>query len=134
MEILDMPLCKEYYEMIECGEKPEEYREMTAYWIVRLLEWRYIQYSAEVFDNRIIANIISKRITMAEARMIVDGRIDFSGRALAPKHYDAVRFSYGYTKRRMLWEPRGLDFGQGRPEWGAPDHETFIIKLGKRIQ
>ena len=133
MEILDMPLCKVYYEMIERGEKPDEYREKKAYWIVRLLEWRYIQGATEVFDNRIIANIIPKCITMAEARMIVDGRIDFSNRALVPKQYDAVRFSYGYTKRRMLWEYRGLDFGQGRPEWGAPDHETFIIKLGTRI-
>ena len=70
---------------------------------------------------------------MAEARMIVDGNIDFAGRTLAPKHYDAVRFSYGYTKRRMLWEYRGLGFGQGRPEWGAPNYETFIIKLGKRL-
>ena len=28
-----MPLCKEYYEMIARGEKPEEYREKKAYWI-----------------------------------------------------------------------------------------------------
>ncbi len=134
MQILDMPLCKEYYEMIEHGEKPYEYREKKAYWIVRLLEWCYIQGSTEIIDNRITINIIRKRITMAEARMIIDGSIDFSDRSLAPKHYDAVRFSYGYTKRRMLWEYRGLDFGQGRREWGAPDYETFIIKLGKRIQ
>ncbi len=22
---------------------------------------------------------------------------------------------------------------RGRPEWGAPDYKTFIIKLGKRL-
>lgn len=33
----------------------------------------------------------------------------------------------------MLWECKGVDFGRGRPEWGAPDHETFIIKLGNRL-
>ena len=49
------------------------------------------------------------------------------------KDYDAVCFSYGYTRRRMLWECKGVDFGRGRPEWGAPDHETFIIKLGNRL-
>lgn len=42
MEFLDLPLCKEYYEMIERGEKPEEYREKKAYWIVRLFEWRLV--------------------------------------------------------------------------------------------
>lgn len=133
MRILDLPLKKEWYNMIEAGEKPEEYRERTAYWIVRLLEWHEIQSSTEVVDNQIWMHIIRTRITMSEARMIVDGKIDFAGRALAPKHYDAVRFSYGYTKRRMLWEYRGLDFGQGRREWGAPDYKTFIIKLGKRL-
>ena len=49
------------------------------------------------------------------------------------KDYDAVCFSYGYTKRQMLWECKGITIGKGRPEWGAPDHETFIIKLGNRL-
>ena len=102
--------------MIESGEKPEDNREKKAYWIVRLYEWNS-----------------GKRITMAEARLIADEGLDTCRGRIAPKHYDAVRFSYGYTKRRMLWEYQGLDFGHGRPEWGAPDYETFIIKLGKRI-
>lgn len=117
MKILDMPLCKEYYEMIERGEKPEEYREKKAYWIVRLYEWRG-----------------GKRITMATARVIESEGIDVFSRYIVPKHYDAVRFSFGYTKRRMMFERKGITIGQGRSEWGAPDHETFIIKLGGRIQ
>ena len=125
MEFLDLPLCKEYYEMIERGEKPEEYREKKAYWIVRLFEWRFIPNPHAV---------VTERITMEEACRIADEGFDAYCGHLVPKRYDAVRFSYGYTKRRMLWEYRGLDFGQGRPEWGAPDHETFIIKLGERIQ
>ncbi|WP_304726885.1 hypothetical protein [uncultured Alistipes sp.] len=116
MRVLDMPLCKEYYEMIARGEKPEEYREKKAYWIVRLYEWRE-----------------GTRISMAAARVIESEGIDVFSRYIVPKHYDAVRFSYGYTKRRMLWEYRGLDFGQGCPEWGGPDHEVFIIKLGKKL-
>ena len=117
MRVLDMPLCKEYYEMIARGEKPEEYREKKAYWIVRLYEWNS-----------------GKRITMAEARLIADEGLDAYRGRITPKHYDAVRFSYGYTKRRMMFECNGILLGQGRPEWGAPDHETFIIKLGERIQ
>ena len=52
---------------------------------------------------------------------------------LSKKDFDAVCFSYGYTKRRMLWECKGIEVGQGLKEWGAPDYETFIIKLGKRL-
>lgn len=45
----------------------------------------------------------------------------------------AVCFSYGYTRRRMTFECKGITIGRGRPEWGAPEHTTFIIKLGKRL-
>ncbi|MEI3554171.1 MAG: hypothetical protein V8Q54_05645 [Alistipes senegalensis] len=124
MIILDMPLKKEWYNMIERGEKPEEYRVKSPYWIVRLLQWRFMPNAH---------TIITERITMEEARIIADEGIDAYCGHLVPKHYDAARFSYGYTKRRMLWEYRGLSLGQGRPEWGAPDDETFIIKLGKRL-
>ena len=34
---------------------------------------------------------------------------------------------------RMMFECKRITMGQGCPEWGAPDHETFIVKLGKRI-
>ena len=36
MRILDLPLKKEWYEMIESGIKTEEYREIKPYWIKRL--------------------------------------------------------------------------------------------------
>ena len=86
MKTLYLPLKKQWYEMIERGEKLEEYREMKPYW--------------------------QKRLT---------GRID------------AASFSYGYTKRRMTFECAGITIGRGRPEWGAPDDEVFVIKLGRRI-
>lgn len=38
MKILYMPLKKEWYEMIERDEKPEEYREESPYWRRRLIE------------------------------------------------------------------------------------------------
>ena len=50
------------------------------------------------------------------------------------KHFDVVRFSYGYTKCTMTFECKGITIGRGKPEWGAPiDRYVFIIKLGKRI-
>ncbi len=124
MKILYLPLKKEWYEMLERGEKPEEYRVKSAYWIARLLEWRFMPNAHTV---------VTERVTMEEARMIANEGFNAYCGHLVPKHYDAVRFSYGYTKRRMLWECCGITEGIGRPEWGAPNYETFIIKLGKRI-
>ena len=36
MKILDLPLKAKWYEMIESGNKKEEYREIKKYWIGRL--------------------------------------------------------------------------------------------------
>lgn len=124
MKILYLPLKKEWYEMIERGEKPEEYRVKSAYWIVRLFEWHY----------PIDGATLTRKITMQEARRIADEGLAAYRGMLRFKDFDAACFSYGYTKRRMLWENRGITEGIGRPEWGAPDHETFIIELGKRFQ
>lgn len=38
MKILDLPLKKKWYEMIESGEKREEYREYKDYWRKRLID------------------------------------------------------------------------------------------------
>ncbi len=107
MKILYLPLKAKWYEMIERGEKREEYRECSVYWIRRLME-----YDGKTYD------IDNPNVAYDNYRT---------------RRFDAVCFSYGYTKRRMLWECKGITIGQGRPEWGAPAHGTFIIKLGKRL-
>ena len=38
MKILDLPLKAKWYDMIESGEKLEEYREYKGYWIKRLID------------------------------------------------------------------------------------------------
>lgn len=50
-----------------------------------------------------------------------------------PQKFDAVKFSYGYTKRTMTFECKDITIGKGNPEWGAPEDLVFIIKLGKRL-
>lgn len=88
MKILRLSLKKEWFNMIESGEKKEEYREIKDYWRVRLF------------------------------------------RTGTPTH---VRFSYGYTKRCMLFEIKQIHMGYGKKKWGAPDCEVYIITLGNRI-
>ena len=39
MKILDLPLKKKWYEMIERGEKTEDYREYKDYWCKRIIDY-----------------------------------------------------------------------------------------------
>jgi hypothetical protein len=47
--------------------------------------------------------------------------------------YTHAKFSYGYTKRTITFEIESITVGKGKPEWGAPTEDVFIIKLGKRV-
>lgn len=113
MKILYLPLKKEWYEMIEAGKKPVEYREITTYWAKRLILDRIMRNAPDGFIKWLTNNW---RPTMF-------------------KRFDAVRFSYGYTKRAMTFECKSIGVGFGYPIWGAPrDKEVFVIALGKRLQ
>lgn len=100
-KILELPLKKEWYNMIESGKKPEEYREIKPYWSKRLLG-----FDTPLFSHR------------------------YGYQHANPKDYTHVRFRYGYTKRTMLYKIENITIGLGNPEWGAPrDKQVFIIKF-----
>ena len=112
--ILDLSLCYKWYDMIESGEKTEEYREMKLYWVKRLLD--------------------PFNIFLGKKNETIYGLNELSD-PLKCKQYDYVRFHRGQgSKQTMLFEYKGFNIGIGNPVWGAPeDKEVFIIKLGKRI-
>ena len=114
---LYLPLKAKWYEMIENGVKTEEYREIKAYWVQRLCVWS---------DGRKIgksdAEFLASNISCPD---------DCEIRRY--EHFDAVRFSYGYTKRTMTFDVKGIVLGKGNPSWGAPNEIVFIIKLGRRV-
>lgn len=116
MKTLHLPLKAKWYEMIESGEKTEEYREIKPYW-----EKRLVDYKAVVEDY--------KRLVFR--RYVLGAHNDICGEY--PRGYTHVKFSYGYTKRTMTFEIESITIGKGKPEWGAPAEEVFIIKLGNRI-
>ena len=49
------------------------------------------------------------------------------------KHFDEVCFHRGYTNNTILFSINDMNIGNGNKDWGAPDEEVFIIKLGKRL-
>ena len=125
-KILDLPLKKEWYNMIESGVKTEEYRELKPYWCNRLL-YPITLGIKEYWDGVLPrAFEFNKRFPFVTMHKILIG--DYGTRG-----YTHVRFRYGYTKQTMLFELENISIGHGRKDWGAPDEEVFILKLGNRI-
>lgn len=109
-----MPLKRQWYEMIERGEKTEEYREIKPYWEKRLLDYAGIQRDFEMLALFLLGKTVNP--------------LDY------PRGYTHVCFSYGYTRRTMTFEVKEITIGKGKHEWGAPTYrEVFIIKLGERL-
>ena len=126
MKILELPLKKEWYNMIESGEKREEYRNVTPYWMKRLVWDADYNEPVSKDDVEFLCSLVGRD----------DGTTgNFFDAGWEPKPYTHVRFRYGYTKRTMLYTISEITIGYGNPNWGAPtDKEVFIIKIGDNVQ
>ena len=125
MKILDLPLKKEWYKMIESGIKTEEYREIKEFWIKRFL-WihKYIDDHVEWAE---FVNELRHPTNYTREELFKYQLAEFA-------HFTHVRFRYGYTRRTMLFELKSINIGIGNPKWGAPEkEELFILKLGEKI-
>jgi len=111
MKILDLPLKGKWYNMIESGEKKEEYREIKDYWISRLC------------DTKGLCNWGGYCIK--SPKCCTDG---------VTTNYTHVSFRYGYTKKTMLFKLDGISIGKGNKDWGAPEEKVYILKLGDRVE
>lgn len=112
--------------MIESGVKTEEYREIKEHWVKRLTHFTYEEPTE-------LEELTSQLKSAEEDEWTPREVLGYYGAQL--RRFDAVRFSYGYTKRTMTFECKGISIGEGKPEWGAPiGEDVFIIKLGRRIE
>lgn len=112
MKTLKLTLKKKWFDMIESGEKPEEYREITRYWIGRLLT----DFSTDPSKNPIRLNGGSYKAKQFDQVQFFNGRY-FSERL--------DNFKIGY---------KGISIGTGRQEWGAaPGANYFVVKLGEKL-
>lgn len=115
LRAIHLPLKAEWYDMIERGEKKEEYRLLSLHWLKRMCyNWesgdRYVDCKQGALCRECLKN------------------------EYMAYPFDAVVFRYGYTKRFMVWSIKNICIGQGSTEWGAPKNkETFIIKLKERL-
>lgn len=109
IKILYQPLKAKWYRMIETGEKPEEYREATAYWCKRFCGFNTLLFS---FRN--------------------------SYQDINKAGYTHVQFSLGYPKKddescRMTFELKTIEYREGREKWGAEKGKKYLVEvLGRR--
>ena len=107
MKTIHLVLKHKWYDMIESGEKPEEYRDGTPYWAKRLLGCpTFVAQPARA----------GQRVSLP----IEEGT--------------TVTFHRGYTSTTMIFEVKFLAYGHGLPRWGAPKEKCFIIGLGNRLK
>jgi hypothetical protein len=103
MKTLNLTLKKKWFDMISSGEKKEEYREIKEYW-----------------EKRLISNF---------------NELEENGGGLVfYNDFDQIQFRNGYAKNAptMTVECKGIEIGEGKPEWGAEiGKKYFVIKLGK---
>ena len=110
---LYLPLKKQWYEMIESGVKTEEYREIKPYWCKRIAYCRNNLCWFRDENNECVFRDSLRNINRL--------------------NYTHIKFSYGYTKRTMTFEIESITIGKGNTDWGAPNEDVFIIKLGRKI-
>lgn len=111
--------------MIDSGDKPEEYRDLTWYWSRRLLG-RVSTTFGYWFPW---SDILSGDYEFSGWKSHTGGTDPF-------QQFDCVEFRHGYRKdaRRMRFLFSSTSIGTGQEKWGAePGKKYFVIKLGERI-
>lgn len=116
---ITLQLKRKWYEMIDSGQKREEYRRVTPYWMSRILGCG----GGKVCSEQSLSGEVFCPVCLR----------------MAWKKFDKVIFTLGYPRKdevakRMVFELDNLMMRGGNPEWGAEEGRTyFVFKLGKRI-
>lgn len=119
MKILYLTLTKKWFQR-HLEDKTEDYRMITPYWTVRLLEWN---------DG----DKISKQDAVSITEDLKNHRIVHGLRA---RKFDIVRARNGYSAAAPTFVKPHIDtkVGIGNPIWGAPEKPVFILKLGAMLE
>lgn len=125
MKTLSLVLKKKWYDMIDSGEKTEEYREIKPYWIRRFCYKASPSYPVP-WVSMVLTAQNPEYLKKALKTM----------RTMALWNFNHVTFHLGYAKNRpsMTFAIKEIVIDEGKEEWGALPGETyFVIKLGERL-
>jgi len=129
---LQLVLKRKWFEMIASGEKGEEYRDITDYWVQRLFNIGVFNDNYDLIDVKPITKAYLKEFHKNGGDLyqaISDG-------IFVPRYCGDVIFYEGYAKgrRSVCREITDTEPGEGLISWGAePGHVYIIISLGKFV-
>ena len=106
--------CK-WWDMIESGEKKEEYRDFTPFYVKRLCDNPCFNKQGEIIER----NIIDKWTLDACEKRGIDLKTAWADGNIIPKDYSSVTFHFGYTNKTMVYSVKDISVWEGRTEWGA---------------
>ncbi len=111
---LQLTLKRKWFEMTKSGVKTEDYREITPYWIKRLV-------------NPLPKNMA---IGYLNEKAMIKGYSEERG--FKPFKTNTMTLGYpkkGDPERTLVLKHAGIEIRKGNPEWGAePDRLYFVIK------
>jgi uncharacterized protein (DUF736 family) len=129
MKTMHLNLHKKWFDMIKSGEKKEEYREITGYWAVRLIEnWKSFSQNAK---DMMLTTMNNTSFEEYELKECIE---------LDIKAFDIVHFKNGFARNGKPAPSfdvglKTIRVGQGKREWGAePGKRYFVLELGKIIE
>lgn len=129
-KMLTATIRKQWFDMIDSGKKPEEYREIKPYWVSRLLILPELGCWGEYRD------ILSALRQPPEHSGCDTVKELMEYYDLKFQDYEILRLMNGYGKDRpVLYRYiKRITVGTGKPLWGAePGKRYFIIHLGMKI-
>lgn len=137
---LQLSLRRKWFEMTKAGIKTEDYREITPYWLKRLM---YYSSESGIKLNKkewreACSDINSGHVSSDDYTEEIEYHLD--NWHLEFKPFDFNMMTLGYPKkgdpdRTLILEHKGIEIREGNPEWGAePGKLYFVIKHGAIIK
>lgn len=126
MKKLHLNLIRKWFDLIAKNEKKEEYREITPYWIGRLI-W-YHRGKKDPTYKEFVEDVIANPETI-DSRYLNLQLAEFAV-------FSDIVFSNGYSKTRdqMVYRGGAVTIKKGKKEWGAePGKYYFVIPVKKFV-
>ncbi|KAA0126424.1 hypothetical protein FY557_17390 [Chryseobacterium sp. SN22] len=136
---LQLSLKKKWFDMTKARVKPEDYREITPYWLKRLMF--YSSHGSFTLTNSEWEEACSDIRSACQSSSDFTEHLEYhlDNWYLKFRSYTTNTMTLGYPKkgdpeRTLSLEHRGIEIREGNPEWGAePGKIYFVIKHGKII-
>jgi hypothetical protein len=133
MRRLILILISIWFDLIKSGEKTEEYREITPYWVRRFIDECYVDRFLGIFTyDPKHQEIYEKQVYLLVLEYFRRGKDVF-------RHFDELEFTKGYPRkddaeRRMVKQQPKICIGYGLESMGAIPNKLYFVITWKIME